>query len=321
MDSRSHIEEDAARWVMWRDDPDWRPEDETELRRWLSASPAHKAAFWRLEHGYSQLNDLEISGDLQGRVRRVRARAGWPSPVPWALAASLAVAVLTSVLALRPPWHSPPPAQTYATSMGQRSTVTLPDGSRIELDAKTSVRVAQTDKAREVWLDEGEGYFEIATDPSRPFVVRAGDAKVTVLGTKFDVSRASGQVTVTVLEGRVGLNHPSGERTGYSTLTPGTIAVSSGRSTVVTVADVNEVEDRLAWRQGIINFRDTRLADAVARFNRYSDRQIVVSEDAADIRIGGAFELRNIDGFVRLLQQAYGLRVTVLGDQIRISGL
>jgi transmembrane sensor len=81
------------------------------------------------------------------------------------------------------------------------------------------------------------------------------------------------------------------------------------------------VEGRLAWRSGTLLFDDSTLAEAAQEFNRYNRRQLVVEGTAADrVRIGGSFDARNVDGFARLLKNAYGLRVRPENDKIVVSG-
>ncbi len=84
-----------------------------------------------------------------------------------------------------------PKAQTYSTTIGGRETLTLDDGSQIELNTNTSVRVAYGANQRNVWLDKGEAYFRITHDPAHPFMVTLGDKRVTDLGTKFLIRRDS----------------------------------------------------------------------------------------------------------------------------------
>lgn len=102
----------------------------------------------------------------------------------------------------------------YITGPGEERTVTLADASRIELNARTRVRVAFTSRAREIQLLEGQALFQVAKDKARPFIVHSGVAIVRAVGTEFDVYRKDSGTTVTVLEGRVAVYasaHPKPE--------------------------------------------------------------------------------------------------------------
>src|SRR6202000_3390292 len=96
-----------------------------------------------------------------------------------------------------------PPGNDYATEVGRLQTVRLADGSRMELNTHTRVHAEVTDKTRMITLDSGEAYFDVVHDARRPFVVYAGNRRITDLGTKFSVYRNGDDVQVTVREGRV----------------------------------------------------------------------------------------------------------------------
>ncbi len=184
-----------------------------------------------------------------------------------------------------------------------------------------------TPERREVWLDRGEAYFEVAHAANRPFVVHAGSRTITVLGTKFSVRRDGNRVIVSVLEGRVRVDRSdvrgqdNGESASSATITGGDVALADGASTLVTASSAERVQHALSWREGMLMFDQSTLADAAAEFNRYNRRQIIIADpQTASIRIGGTFRATNVDVFVRLLREAYGLRIEVRGDEARISG-
>src|SRR5262249_47175706 len=114
----------------------------------------------------------------------------------------------------------------YSTPVGGIDNVALADGSRMTLNTDTRIRVALTETERRIELDKGEGFFEVAKDPSRPFVVYAGNKRVVAVGTKFSVRRENDDVEVIVTEGRVRLGQqsflPSTAREGSSAASAGT---------------------------------------------------------------------------------------------------
>ena len=91
----------------------------------------------------------------------------------------------------------------YATEIGERRSITLADGSTVNLNARSRLRVEFAKKERRVELLEGQALFQVAKDKNRPFIVSSGDATVQAVGTQFDVYRRTNGTTVTVLEGRV----------------------------------------------------------------------------------------------------------------------
>jgi transmembrane sensor len=306
------IEARAARWLLQREEPDWSERDEAALDAWLAGATAHRVAFYRLEAGWrkaDRLAALRRPADRGAETWIYRRRSA-------VIAAGIAAAAgIAGVL-----WIQPLSSTRYTTDVGAHRTVTLADGSQVQLNTATRLRASIDRDTRTVWLESGEAYFEVTHLAGRPFVVHAGDRQVTVLGTKFSVRRLGSEVKVTVLEGRVRVEGPGGSGgMQQAVVDPGAELLAQGVSTVVVKTSVDKVATELSWRSGILTFEGTSLGDAVAEFNRYNVEQIIVDPNSSAVRIGGVFDASNTEGFVRLLHEAYGLRVERSGDQIRIS--
>ena len=309
------IEERAALWRARQEQPEWSPADQAALDAWLEESTAHRVAWLRMEYGWRKVGRLSV---LKGGVAVEERRPLLTRWRPAAMAAGLALAVGLSSLVATDQFSG---RKTYATELGGHATVPLADGSKIELNTDTKVRAALAEERRVVWLDRGEAYFEVAKDADRPFVVMAGDRKVTVLGTKFSVRRDGDRVTVAVAEGRVRVDpvHAT-PAIPPTTVTGGDVVIADEVATLVTPKSPARVESELAWRRGLLMFDKSTLGDAVAEINRYNRTKLVVEDaDAAAIRITGSFEAENVDAFARLLREAFGLNVEQNGDEIKIS--
>ena len=320
MSARTAVEETAAYWLVRQADG-LSGEEQAQLDAWLGAAVEHRTAFWRLEYSWEKAGRL---GALRGPDTLVEAIAeATPLVSPrrgasrWAvgLAATLALAILTSTALV---W--PRPAH-YATDTGERRLVALSDGSRVELNTETRLRAFMSPDNREAWLDEGEAYFDVAHDASRPFTVHMGDRTVRVLGTRFSVRRDRDKVQVLVAEGRVRLSGPkSGPAAKPVLLVRGDVATGIGSSVLQSRTSDQRVDDQLAWRRGLLVFDQVTLSDAAAEFNRYNQTQLkVLDPQTAAIRIGGSFEATNVEAFVRLLQSAYGLAIDRDGETVEIS--
>jgi len=320
MSAAREIEERAALWMVRREEPSWSAAEQEELDGWLAQSDAHKAAFWRLEHGWRAADRIASLGAFSpAPERRFGAMARW---TPVAAAASLLL-VFTLFL-MRPglPFVGNEAVQTveFETAVGGHKVVSLPDGTRVELNTDTAIKAAAGDRRRAVWLERGEAYFDVARQAGREFVIYAGPRTISVLGTKFSVRRDGRRLAVAVVEGRVRLDDASGGSRRSMTLGGGEIALAIDRSTTVSASSAEEVRERLAWRGGVLLFDGSRLADAAREFNRYNRKQIVIEgEAAARVRIGGSFDARNVDGFARLLKNAYGLNVRDGDKKILVS--
>lgn len=324
MSSAIDIEERAASWLVRRQEPGWSAADQAQLDTWLRESTSHEVAFLRLEYGWSKVDRLTVlrppsaphqdAEDARPALANRRARR----PLAWAAAA----AVLLLGVALVYSYRDLVAGDRYATAIGGHEIVPLPDGSRIELNTNTRVRTNFTAEARSVWLERGEAYFDVAREPSRPFVVYAGGRRVTVLGTKFSVRLDPGanRVQLAVAEGRVKLEELSAaQRVPPMIALGGDKVIAEGTSMRVQSRSVESVSTDLSWRRGLLTFDRTTLAEAAGEFNRYSRKKLVVEPGVAGIRIGGSFEAANVDGFARLLHDGFGLHIEESDSEVRIS--
>jgi transmembrane sensor len=308
----------AAAWLA-REDRDPTPAEAAELQQWLAASTLNRVAYLRLKASWQRADRLsalknpvssaaEVSGFLAGLLARPRLVA--------AIAASLLLMAGAGGWRL---WRGPS-EQVFATAVGKMQAVRLADGSRMELNTNTRVRTDVTAARRIVTLDSGEAYFDVVHDAARPFVVYAGNRRITDLGTKFSVFRNGDDVRVTVQEGRVKvdvLDRPAMDAPVVAEA--GHTVMAKGSETLVFAKPDTGISSDLAWRSGMLVFNQQTLADAAEQFNRYNSRKIVVEGKARRIRIGGSFKADNVEVFVLLLHRGFGLSVDNQGERIVVS--
>jgi transmembrane sensor len=318
----------AADWLIARQDGRLSTEDQARFEAWLAASEGNKAAYWRLEYGWEEADRIHALGprEVENEVAEAppRKRRWW---IPGAIAASLALLLggwqFTGQRFLAPS-VSPAPiaaAKSYATDLGGKRLVGLEDGSRIQLNTQSAVRTEISTARREVWLDQGEAFFDVAHRESQPFIVYAGDRQITVLGTKFSVRRDGDTVVVTVLEGRVRVDEMRDNQPMRSSIIAGgDLAMAQGTATLVTARSEERVESALSWRTGMLTFDEKPLPVIATEFNRYNAKKLIVEgQIAAAIRITGTFPSDQPDAFARLLRDAYGLNVAETDTEIRVS--
>jgi transmembrane sensor len=322
MTHSQEIEAKAAVWLMRREQPEWSQADQTALAGWLDESMSHRAAFWRLEHTWQMADRIGAlsARDIAPRPRRRGLPLKW-----WqasALAASLLLAIAFIGLHSRPALSPQASVETFDTGIGGYRIVPLVDGSRIELNTATILRTLISKQRRDVWLDRGEAFFEVAHIEGSAFVVHAGPRMITVVGTEFSVRRDGDKVTIAVVKGRVRVEDTTrGESSAATTVTPGDVAIGLGASTMVISKPVAAVEDKLSWRDGRLVFNGSSLAEVAEDFNRYNRQQLLISDPSvAAIRISGTFKASNVEAFVRLLKEAYRLKVELTADgKLKIS--
>ncbi len=313
----SDIEQTAADWLERRACEDLTEAKEAELEAWLSQSPAHAIAFMRLEAAWNRT--MRLAALQQPMLRKpshgVENSSRRPAlKIAAAVMVTAAVSVGGSLLAV----HQKD--QTFATTIGGREALSLVDGSKIELNTDTVLRMASGAGERKVWLDRGEAYFDIKHDSAHPFVVMVGDHRVTDLGTKFIVRQEGDRVEVKLLEGSARLDANSGALAQSAVLKPGDVAVATADRTSVMKKPVKELARELDWRRGVLTFDHTTLAEAVAEFNRYNRQKIVIADrEAAKLEIGGTFPSDDVKLFGRATHIALGLRVEDKGNELVIS--
>lgn len=319
---------EAAAWLIAQGDGPLPPESQAAFDAWFNASEGNKVAYWRLEFGWEEADRVGALGHdpaaLVHESRYLPRKRWW---IPATIAASITLAFGVHQVAIQQPATAPLQsgaarfaARSYSTAVGGSRLVGLPDGSRIQLNTQSKVRTQITAARREVWLDRGEVFFEIAHREDKPFIVHAGDRQITVLGTKFSVRRDGAKVVVTVLEGRVQLDELKDSRpTGSSIIVGGDIAMAAGPATLVTARSEEKVESALAWRKGMLTFDQEPLLAIAAEFNRYNTRKLVPdAQSVGAIRITGTFPSNNPDAFARLLHDAYGLGIEDTEREIRV---
>lgn len=331
---RDEVIEVAAYWATRLDSNECSPADRAAFEKWRAKAPEHAAAFEKVEASlsavYRQIDDPDLiayaAQVTTGAPRRVWAGLG-------GIAASIvliAVAAFIASLAFTPenavlkdtiPENTAGLAEgaaVYRTQVGERSTVTLADGSEVTLNTDTGLRVEFSARERRLQLLRGQAFFKVEKDATRPFVVEAGHKRVVAIGTAFDVRfDTADQVQITLVEGRIavdnridkGLPDALGEAAPRIELSPGQqmLAALNARPSVIE-ADIEKVT---SWSEGRIVFDNDRLRDAVVEVNRYTATPIVLSEDSRldAIRVGGVFRTGRQETFLLALETLHPIGI------------
>jgi transmembrane sensor len=349
----TEIEDSAAAWFAKRESEGWTPEHQSGLDTWLEQSTAHRIAFLRVCEAWKRFGELDAlaSDRTQGTIP---ARGAWvwrPSPqgtdrssidewvdepknppfevrrtaaaAPRALfhrlsrpaAAAMALTVLAAIGLTF--WYMPRHGTGYQTEVGQTRSVPLEDGSHVTLDTGSRIEVALRAEERRIDLIHGDAYFEVAKDTKRPFVVSLDRARVVAVGTQFYVARDDNVLIVLVTEGKIRLERPTGSPREVSAGSEARLDASGLRISRPT--DM-EVEEMLEWRSGYLLFRDTALVEAVAQFNRYAHKKMLIEDPSiGGIRIGGHFRLNDVQGFLWLLKSGFPINVDERSDRIVLT--
>lgn len=341
---RADVRDEALAWFVRRNNEAFGADDEQAFQGWLNADPVRPAAFahWQTEWQAFDAIPAETRQRLQSELAIGKAQRSaklsppaMPPPSParsltrrrvWVPAFAAMAGIAVSVGAGLTAWNhwqaQPVYAQSFSTPRGQQAEVTLPDGSRLRLDAATRLQVTYYRQHRDVQLSDGQAVFSVQADVSRPFRVLAGPMRVTVVGTRFMVRHlpdmpGDAGVHVAVEEGRVRVERAAGQADagpGPGSMgpsnAPGTDAVVLGAGQQVTsdglgvLTSVTTLPDAsfALWRDHRVRFDNTRLDQALAELARYRDPQLVVRDPAAAaLRVTGVFDPRDPATFRRVL--------------------
>ncbi|HVY81822.1 MAG TPA: FecR domain-containing protein [Steroidobacteraceae bacterium] len=329
------IEREASEWLV-RVDRDGGPETSRELAAWLAANPRHRAAFLRISTAWRRADALrrlappgaEPDMDLLAPDRppviesitepaAVAARAPTMRLHPRTASRGLSVRVsLAAALILAVgigAWmYERPQIAMYSTGIGEFHRIALPDGSSVSLNTDTEIRVVYSNVQRTVELVRGEAQFEVARDARRPFSVATNGSHVSVVGTTFVVRKRNDvSADVLVSEGRVAI-----DSLPQTLVSAGQMALI--RNGHVTMQSVDDISRRTAWTAGMLVFNGETLSEAVAEFNRYNRRQLVIEDPSiAGKTIGGAFKATHPDRFATALEKSFHIEARVEGDTAR----
>jgi transmembrane sensor len=367
------IYREASEWLVDLRVGDFDPAASERLDAWFRASPEHIRAFLELSSIWEDGADPDLdkansTDDLIARARTVvtnvveignsslypderpsKTVLSVPGPTPtplvervrargplrhlrFATAASIVfVSVAAGALLLYRLLDG-----TYSTGIGEQRTVSLSDGSRIELNALSRVRIRFSEGKRDVELLEGQVLFNVAKDPTRPFVVQSGATRVRAVGTEFDVYRKPFGTTVTVVEGRVAVLTAAEARpttpSESASLPEGapeprvaTILVSAGEQVTVTPSKVTaparaDIAAATAWTQRELMFDSTPLAEVAREFNRYNEKPLVVTDETLkNFHVTGIFSSTNHASLLKFLRAQEGIEVVETDSVIQIT--
>jgi transmembrane sensor len=301
----------AAAWLDRRDCGGWSEQDEKAFTGWLEADPIHRIAYWRMEAAWARTERLAV-------LR--------PSPAPRRNGLAFfraAAAIVVAAAVAGGAWLFIPrqTGVTYATSVGGHETVMLADGSRVELNTDSAIRLAESAHARNIWLEKGEAYLQVTHDAARPLTVFVGNRRVVDLGTKFVVKRGADRLEVAVMEGRVSLDPGDADAdTRPTVLGRGETAIASADGVSILHKTTRQLSDALGWRRGVIVFDNTPLAAAAEQVSRYNAVKVTVADaSVAKLRVTGTVSSTDPKEFLRMARVVFGLRAEKIGGKYVIS--
>ncbi len=313
-ESAADIEAAAAAWAARADRGVLSAGDEAALEAWAAADPRRAGAYARVLAASAYFDKAAALGPgftpshhpaAARPVNRRRLLGG----AGGLIAASAAGGVGFYALHAR---------GRIVTPKGDIRRVSLAEGSAITMNTDTALRPALGTDLRRIDLLKGEALFDVAKDPTRPFVVFARGVQVRAIGTSFTVRlHDDGRVDVAVTEGVVEVRRPE---SAPVRLAAETQAVVSTRGDIQQApAPAAMLERAMAWREGRIDLAGMTLARAAEEFSRYSHRPILIEDSTAGaMKVTGVYSISDPEGFARAAALSLDLEATADSGAIRI---
>ena len=286
-------------------------EDLQSFALWLNQDSSHHRAMDQM---------MELWGDL-GVVSKLpldnpsREAANGPR---WIAASVALAACLVLAVFLWPQTGSlPEPESTrYQTAMGERSTISLPDDSQVILNTDSSITVTYTEDQRHISLTQGEAWFEVAPNKQRPFHVDAGEARVTAIGTAFNIHLMDNGTDVTVTEGVVRVTELG--QTGNRAPATEVLHINQRLFTGIggwTVATSDDTSRQLAWQQGELVALEMPLPELLQQLQRYHPTRLLIGDpELADLTVSGVFKLDQPEATLKALEVTLDLETRALNQ-------
>ena len=310
-ENRAHDCDIALGWIARMRCESASIHDTEEFALWLSADSSHRIATDSM---------LDMWDDL-GSVQHLPFPTPYTTPAAnqrnWLAGAVVLAACLVLAIFLWPLSPVDPDALEFRTAVGEHQSFELEDQSILTLNTDSKVAVIYGETLRHIELLRGEAYFEVSRDEGRPFEVDAGIAKVTALGTAFNIYRNDDAARITVIEGVVRVtelgttgNRPAATEILYANqqLT----ANSSGLNTAQSV----DVEQLIAWQDGKLIADEMPLPELLAQLDRYWEKRVLILDTkVAALTISGVFLLDRPESVLHALKLSHGLEIVKLDSQ------
>lgn len=309
-DAQRKRNREAADWILRNNDPRQPAEEKSRFQAWINADPQNCQTYNTAEQ---LLGDAQTAIQSDTALSNIRIKPRSPiKPVVTALF-FLAIAG-AAFLSLDGPIRM---QADVVAGVDEMPVVTLQDGSTVQLNSSSAIAVDFTAERRVVRLLRGQAYFEVAHASERPFSVDAGPARVTALGTAFDVRYSDTDLQVSVTENTV-MIEPEIGNSGSLQIHEGEQALLDRRSgsSVVQRVDSNVA---LSWRRGQIAVENAPLFKVVEEIGRHFSGRIVIASDiVANRRISGTINVTDTEAALSFLRAALGVKTTRVGPLILI---
>lgn len=289
-----------------------------QIREWIAASEENRLYYEEVKRIWftgNEPGDMEYDIELEKQRFWDRIDGATPAApvkkIAWftKIAVAAVILIVGGIALWKGIFTDHNPYRILETARLGRDSVVLADGSKVFLHGSSRLRYAvrRNGARREVWLEKGEAFFDIAKDPAHPFVVHADSARVEVLGTSFDVRITSAALSVAVATGKVQFTAVNNQATAL--LTPGLTGTYTKAGSAI---QVTESSNQLAWRTGAVKFFDSPLQEVLATLEQVYEVEVQMAPALKATRVTATINNLSLEKIITLLEASLDIRITRL---------
>ncbi|MCH4248938.1 MAG: FecR domain-containing protein [Acinetobacter populi] len=320
MDNTQNIQRDIALWVIRLncDDPVARLQVQQEFEQWKAEHPEYLDYFEELKNFNTEMQNLPHQHHINAQTIQHTFQAIEKEQPKILEILGKTTFILAGISCIGYLFYAYFPLQYYTadyrTGIAESRNLTLPDGSKITLSAKSAIKLDYSTHERRIHLIQGDIYIDVAKDKTRPLVVQTAQADFQALGTQFIVNRYPTRSTLSMLhsEVKVSLNNDLSQQAKPSQ-TQQSQVIRMGEQIQVNqhglgkVEHINPASVKIAWQQHQILANDLPLSDLLSRLNAYYDSYIIFDQEGlSDIKVTGVINTQqDLNETLRLLKTQY----------------
>ncbi|MBP6057477.1 MAG: FecR family protein [Nitrosomonas sp.] len=290
------LTEQAAAWFLRMQQSDCSDADQRAFEDWLAKDEAHCNEYQQYVRLWQSLDQLERKPSRSAN-RKSRLTVAW--------------IILLIMVSGSMHWLAHY-EELITTAIGERHRIVLNDGTTIDMNTDTVLRMELLGLTRRITIEQGEALFKMGDERFRPFIVHSGNGTLRDIGTEFNVVRRENKTTVAVLEGlvEVKLDNPA----SAMKMLQGGQQLSYSQNEISNISQI-DTESVIAWRKSRLIFRDTPLNEVIHQINRYHLRPIRLGDSQlSELTVSGEFNSADRNGLIRALKVLFSLSSSELDD-------
>ena len=333
---KQDIHQQACEWIS-RLDRGLSEVEVSAFHDWVNISNAHRQCLFDVAKTWDELTVLnQLSTLFPLRDNNVQRTSVFSSRATMGIAASLALVFISCFTWIMNTQfmssHTPVSLSVLEakTSIGEHRIVLLADGSVVHLNTDSMVSVDFSDTRRDVHLIKGEAHFEVAHDELRPFIVKVGDHSVTAVGTAFNMQIISVELLeLLVTDGKVLVKNksdnnltPSSSELSHALDGAGELMIAGQKAMIsqqsmqqLTLSN-EQIQNNLAWQQGMLVFHGEPLTEVLQEISRYTSINFTLADEQVKHRkVAGYFKAGDIQGLLFALKNNFNIIYTKQDEQ------